>query len=85
MADEGNWFRRLHGDRIEIFLKAKGYKIRAHGPEAKMFELVDLFEGWTGLRVGGQWRRVRTGPKPLEGQQTLLVDEAPSHGATVPR
>lgn len=78
------WFRKLDGDRLEIYLRVertKGIedrKIRASGPEAEMFELVDWFEAKTGLRVSAEWRRVRKGPRPIDGQTELLMDERSS-------
>jgi hypothetical protein len=51
------WFRKLADDRLEIFLKAEGRKVRAHGPRAEMFELVEWFEEKTGVAVRGEWRR----------------------------
>jgi acylphosphatase len=64
------WFRQLDGGRVEIFVKAHGRKIRAHGPSSEMNELVDWFEEKTGVTVEASWR-VRTGPKPIPGQAEL--------------
>jgi hypothetical protein len=72
------WWAQLQDGNIEIFLRVanvKGVtdrKIRAHGPEAEMFELVEWFEKQTGLHVRGTWRR-RT-PTQIEGQMGLLND-----------
>lgn len=83
------WFRQLDEGRIEIFLKVEfrdqpTRKIRSSGPEAEMFELVEWFEQKTGLRVDSPtWRRVRTGPKPLEGQASLL-DATPEPDSELP-
>lgn len=75
------WFRKLDDGRLEIYLKVDGddgRKIRASGPEAEMYELVDWFEEKTGLKVNSeQWRRVRKGPRPIEGQ-TSMIPELPS-------
>jgi hypothetical protein len=49
-------------------------KIRASGPEGEMYELVDWFEAKTGLSVNADWRRVRTGPKPIEGQTSMIEE-----------
>jgi acylphosphatase len=76
------WFRSLDNGRLEIFLKTEGedatFKVRASGPEADMYELVEWFEQKTGLTVEGHWRRVRKGPKPLEGQTSMMVPELQS-------
>jgi hypothetical protein len=48
-----------------------------------MYELVDWFEEKTGLRVESpHWRRVRTGPRPIEGQIALTMGELPSEEQT---
>lgn len=64
------WFRQLEGGHVEIFVKAHGRKIRAHGPASEMNELVDWFEEKTGVTVEAGWR-VRKGPKPIPGQAEL--------------
>jgi hypothetical protein len=77
------WIRRLEGDRLEILLKVEHLggvqdrKIRASGPTAEMYELVDWFEGVTGLTVNVP-DRLRTGPRPTEGQMTFTMGERPS-------
>lgn len=78
MKIEG-WFRKLVFGRIEIFLKVDTedgpVKLRASGKEDDMFELVDWFEGKTGLKVESpSWRRVRTGPKPMAGQTSMIEE-----------
>jgi len=75
-----SWFRRLDKDRIEIFLKHKGYKIRAHGPEEEMYELASWFEERTGATISGDWRRVRTGPRLGPEHMTLDIGEAATRG-----
>lgn len=67
------WFRRLTDERMEIMLRADGVKVRASGPEATMFELVEWFEDKTGKRVSSPaWRRPpRTGPHAIPGQVEL--------------
>lgn len=72
------WFRRLTDEKcIEIFLKANGVRVRATGEEEAMYELVDWFESQTGVRVEHpNWRRVRVGPRPIEGQLTLVMGDA---------
>lgn len=72
------WFRKLAEEgTIEIFLKAGDRKIRAHGPEAEMYELVAFFEEKTGLRINGDWRRPpRSGPRPIEGQLDITELES---------
>lgn len=80
------WLRRLEpGDdgtgRLEIHLKARDAKIkvRASGTEEQMYELVEWFEGATGVKVDHPtWRRVRRGPAPMPNQLTLVMGEAPS-------
>lgn len=85
------WFRRLEGDRLEIYLKVERVrgvedrKIRASGPEEEMFELVTWFEEKTGMQVSSPtWRRVRSGPKQIPGQIGLAMEELSSPHATVP-
>lgn len=68
------WFRQLEGGNVEIFVKAHGRKIRAHGPSSEMNELVDWFEEKTGVTVEAAWR-VRRGVKPLPGQTALDMGE----------
>jgi hypothetical protein len=79
MADKiEGWFRKLDGDRMEIFLKVESKdmpdrKIRASGPETEMYELADWFEQNTGLRFSSpKWRRVRKGHRPLAGQVDMM-------------
>lgn len=64
------WFRQLEDGNVEIFVKAHGRKIRAHGPASEMNELVDWFEEKTGVTVEASWR-VRQGAKPIPGQGEL--------------
>jgi hypothetical protein len=77
------WVSQLDGDRLEIYLKvenAEGIdsrKIRASGPTADMYELVDWFEAKTGMRVNVP-NRPHTGPKPMAGQMELTMGELPS-------
>jgi hypothetical protein len=67
------WFRELTDDRLEVFLKAEGRKVRAHGPRADMFELVEWFERVTGVAVRGEWRRpARRGPRQIKGQLDMM-------------
>ena len=69
------WFRQLDDERIEVYLKVEGeLKIRASGAEKEMYELVDWFEEKTGLTVNADWRRVRKGPKPIEGQTSMIPE-----------
>lgn len=71
------WFRKLEGERLEIFLKHGDRKVRAHGPEADMFELVEWFEDKTGVQIQGGWRRPpRSGPYLHPAQQDLEVQIA---------
>lgn len=73
------WVRKLEGDRLEIFLKVermqgvRDRKIRASGPTQEMYELVDWFEGKTGLTVNVP-DRPRTGPRPIAGQIGMELD-----------
>lgn len=72
------WFRELADDRLEVFLKAEGRKVRAHGPRAEVFELVEWFEAKTGVAVKADWRRPpRRGPRPLKGQLDMLHTDEP--------
>ena len=66
-----SWFQRLNDGRVEIFLKVgSDLKLRAHGTEAQMNELLDWFEKETNLTVNVSWR-VRKA-KPIPGQLDLL-------------
>lgn len=79
MAKEpANWFRKLQDERLEVSLRANGVKLRASGPEATIYELVEWFEQKTGRAVAGtNWHRpLRTGPRPMPGQ--LAITELPS-------
>lgn len=64
------WFRRLEGDRLEIFLKIadvtgqRDRKIRASGPSGDMNELAEWFEEKTGMRIDAPWRVVVRAPIP---------------------
>lgn len=81
---DGGWFRELAGERLEVFLKAGNRKIRAHGPRAEMFELVEWFEQKTGVAVRGNWRRPpRRGPRQLKGQldMTEMTEALPDEDA----
>jgi hypothetical protein len=75
------WTRQLEDGRLEIFVKVankpgiEDLKIRASGPTQAMFELVDWFEERTGLRVSLPGR-LRTGPKPIVGQTSILELES---------
>jgi hypothetical protein len=74
------WFRELADDRLEIFLKAEGRKVRAHGPRDDMFALVDWFEEKTGVAVKGEWRRPsKRGPRQIKGQldMTEMTEPVP--------
>lgn len=70
------WFRELADDRLEVFLKAKNRKVRAHGRRDEMFELVAWFEEKTGVAVKGEWKRpLSRGPRPYPGQESLDLTE----------
>lgn len=56
--------------RVEVFLRSGSYKIRAHGPEDDMNELVDWFEAKTDVRVEMPWRK-RAPTRPIPGQQAF--------------
>lgn len=78
------WIRELEYDRLEIFLKVEGYtdqdrKIRASGPKDDMLELVEWFEGKTGLRVSSPVLPKRSRPQ-MPGSVPLfeIGDEATS-------
>lgn len=75
------WFRELDDNRLEIFLKARGVKIRSSGGREGMFELVEWFENMTGLRVENPKLRrpPRRGPRPMAGQLDMTeLESAPS-------
>jgi hypothetical protein len=69
------WFRRLNREvaSMEVMLRHGDLKLRASGPEATMFELVEWFEDRTGKVVTSPtWRRPpRSGPRPIPGQVEL--------------
>jgi hypothetical protein len=66
-----SWFQRLNDGRVEIFLKlGEHLKLRAHGTEAQMNELLDWFEKETNLTVNVSWRERKITPIP--GQMHLL-------------
>lgn len=71
---------------MEVFLSVadkpgvEDIKIRASGREATMYELVNFFEGTTGLQVEGNWRRPTAGPPP---NQMSMIGELSLQGATV--
>lgn len=65
------WIRDLSDGRIEIFLKTTDVKVRCSGKAEDMHEVVDWFEGKTGLAVNVP-NRIRRGPKPMQGQLDLL-------------
>jgi hypothetical protein len=64
------WFRRLEGDRLEIFFKTANVmgepdrKIRASGPASDMNELAQWFEDKSGMRINAPWRTVNRDPIP---------------------
>lgn len=67
------WFRRLADGQLEIFLKAGKHKVRAHGPEDDMYELMAWFEERAGVTIHGEWKRPpQRGPRVIEGQTSLL-------------
>lgn len=66
------WFRQLEDGNVEIFVKAHGRKIRAHGPSSEMNELVDWFEEKTDVTVEASWR-VRKASRPIPGQTVLPI------------
>lgn len=82
-----NWFRTLDDGRMEVFLSVadmsgvEDIKIRASGREDTMYELVNFFEGTTGLNVDGNWRRPAR--QALPGQTQLVIGELSSQDATV--
>lgn len=65
------WQRRLGDGRVEIFVRADDMKVRAHGTEAQMNELLDWFESQSGRSITAPWRQ-RVGPTPIAGQLDLL-------------
>lgn len=66
-----SWFQRLADGRVEVFLKMGDLlKLRAHGTEAQMNELLDWFEKETNLTVNVSWRQRKA--KPIPGQMQLV-------------
>ncbi len=85
------WFRKLDGDRLEIFFRTANVpgqqdrKIRASGPASEMNELADWFEQKTGRTISAPWRVVTR--KPIPGQLGLelgLTMAELSSDATLP-
>lgn len=69
-----NWFRELKDDRLEVSLRVEAMKMRASGPTADVWRLVERFEELTGVEITGDWRRPpRVGPRALEGQLDLTM------------
>lgn len=77
---KSNWFRPLKGDRLEVSLSGvttdgMPIKVRASGPEASIWRVVEMFEEMTGAQVVGDWKRPpRTGSRPLDGQLTIGLE-----------
>lgn len=69
-APAEGWFRRLADGRVEVFLRAGETKVRAHGSEAAMNEVVDWFEQQTSVTVEMSWR-TRAVPKQIPGQESF--------------
>jgi hypothetical protein len=75
------WFRELKGGRLEAMVKSPETRLRVSGTPDQVWEAVEMFERWTGIEVNGEWRRpLRRGPRPMAGQQSLLVDKRVSDG-----
>lgn len=78
MRVEG-WFKRLDGDRLEIFFKienvpgVRDMKLRASGPPERMNELADWFEQQSGMTIQAPWRVKPT--KVIPGQEALFTPE----------
>lgn len=75
-----NWFRPLKDDRLEVSLvgvtlDGAPIKMRASGPEAAVWSVVEWFEEMTGKEVVADWKRPpRSGPRPLDGQLTMELE-----------
>lgn len=75
MGKAEGWFSELEDDRLEVFLKTDGHKLRASGPPPFVYALVECWEEQTGTIVEGagtSWRRSRRGPRPIAGQLDLI-------------
>jgi hypothetical protein len=58
---------------MEVMLRHGDLKLRASGPEERVWELVEWFEDKSGKRVSSPtWRRPpRSGPRQIPGQVEL--------------
>lgn len=65
------WHRPLDDGRAEVFCRAPGYHMRVSGPDEQVWEAVELFERWTGLKVESE-RRPRRVKNPPAGQISML-------------
>lgn len=80
------WFKRLEGDRLEIFFKTADHpgkpdlKIRASGMPQAMNELADWFEAQVGMKINAPWRVKPV--KEIPGQTSLSFTELDMGDAT---
>jgi hypothetical protein len=65
------FFRPLNDGRVEITCKAPGYRVRVSAPENEAWQVVELFESWTGLRIACEGRPKRT-YQPDPGQLSIM-------------
>lgn len=72
------WHRELNDGRQEIMCRAPGYRIRVSGPAEKVWEAVEMFEGWTGLTIRSEKRPRRTVAPPPGQLDFLAMDELES-------
>jgi hypothetical protein len=65
-----SWYRELRDGRVEIMCCSPGFRIRVSAPAEEAWKAVEMFEGWTGLRVNSDRRPKRVGA-PMPGQLTM--------------
>jgi hypothetical protein len=70
------WFRDLKDGRLEVMLKTPYTRVRMSGHPDQVWEIVELFEEWTGRQVNGEWKRPPgRGAKPMEGQTDIFMNQ----------
>lgn len=68
-----SWYRKLADGRIEVLVRTATHRLRASGPEAYVYALVELFEEQAGATISGNWARPpRRGKRPLPGSISLF-------------
>jgi hypothetical protein len=65
------WHRELNDGRIEMMVKAPGFRLRVTAPTEQAWEAIEMFERWTGLAIQTD-RRPRRKEPVAEGQLDML-------------